>query len=129
MIDSIADMLTRIRNSQMVHKPVVMIPHSKVKRSIADILVKEGFVSSVEDVEEKGRKKLKITLKYVENQPVIQELKRISSPGRRIYVGAKRLPHVYDNLGLAIISTSQGLMTNKEARKKKVGGEVICEIF
>lgn len=129
MMDPIADMLTRIRNAQLVHKTAVMIPHSNLKRGIADILKNEGYVQGVEEVESEGVKQLKISLKYVANKPVIKELRRISSPGRRMYVGAGNLPYVYGSLGIAIISTSQGLMTNKEARSKKVGGEVLCEIF
>lgn len=130
MTDPIADMLTRIRNSQKVGKPEVFVPYSKLKHQIAEILKKEGFIAGVDKDEAiSARPELKLTLKYAANKPVIRKLKRVSKPGRRVYVGSKNLPYVYDDLGVAIISTSQGLMTNKEARTKKVGGEIICEIF
>jgi small subunit ribosomal protein S8 len=129
MTDPIADMLTRIRNAQMVRKESVSLPYSKMKEHIAKILKDEGYVSEMKKTEETGRKEIRITLKYVAKQPAIRELKRVSTPGRRVYAGKGKLPFVYDNLGIAIISTSKGVMTNREARKQKVGGEVLCEIF
>lgn len=130
MTDPISDMLTRIRNAQMVRKPDVVMPYSKTKHRLAEILESEGYISKVSrDESTPGQPALKCTLKYTENKPVIRSIKRISKPGRRIYVGAKKLPWVFDDLGIAVISTSQGLMTNKQARAKKVGGEIICEIF
>ena len=137
MSDPIADMLTRIRNAAAVQKPEVVLPMSKIKYEIAKILKKEGLVLDVEVIKSKSNKnksfvfdELKIILKYKKSgRPSIAKLKRISKPGLRIYANKDNLPKVLNNLGIAIISTSQGLMTNKEAKKKKLGGEVICEIY
>lgn len=129
MTDPIADMLTRMRNAQMLRKPEVALPYSKMKHRIADILSQEGYVRTVEKFDVDGRPLLRIELKYVAKQPAIQHVKRVSSPGHRVYLSSKKLPYVFNNLGIAIISTSKGLMTNKQARTEKVGGEVICEIF
>jgi len=129
MTDPIADMLTRIRNAQMVRKETCSLPYSKMKQGIADILKKEGYIRKATVDESAGRKEILLELKYVSRKPAIRVLKRISTPGRRVYASASNLPHVYDNLGVAILSTSKGLMTNREARKQKVGGEVLCEIF
>lgn len=129
MTDPIADMLTRIRNAQAVRKDSVIIPFSKMKMNLADILVKEGFVTNVEKISENNKPLLKIKLKYFNKQLVLQNLKRISKPGRRVYVKTTEMPHVLNNLGVAIISTSSGLMTNKEAHAKKLGGELICELY
>jgi len=130
MIDPIADMLNRIRNAQAVSHQTVILPFSKMKYEIAKILQKQGFVG---EVEKKGRhtnKVIKITLKYSEEkEPLISGLKRISKPGQRIYAAAKEIRSVRGGYGIAIISTSKGLMTDKEARKKKLGGEVICEVW
>ncbi len=129
MTDPIADMLTRIRNAQAVSKPEVSVPFSKIKYQILKILEKENFV---EKIEKKGRgikKKIRIVLKYDHKLPVISGLKRISKPGQRIYLPAKKIKSVRGGFGIAIVSTSQGLMTDKEARKKKLGGEIICEIW
>ena len=130
MTDPIADMLTRIRNAQNVGKPEVFVPYSHLKHEIAEILVKEGYIEGAEkDSSLSAHPELKLTLKYAGNEPVIRHIRRVSKPGLRVYVGAGKLPFVYDDRGIAIVSTSQGLMTNKEARSKKVGGEIICEIF
>ena len=137
MSDPIADMLTRIRNAAAVQKPEVVLPMSKIKYEIAKILKKEGLVLDAEVIKSKSNKnksfvfdELKIILKYKKSgRPSIAKLKRISKPGLRIYANKDNLPKVLNNLGIAIISTSQGLMTNKEARKKRLGGEVICEIY
>lgn len=129
MTDPIADMLTRIRNAQMVQKPDVVLPYSKLKNQLAEILRAEGYIASVKTVDEENRQYLQLELKYDRKQPMIRDIRRISSPGRRVYVPAKRLPYVFDNMGIAIISTSKGLMTNKQARAQKIGGEVICEVF
>lgn len=137
MIDPIADMLTRIRNASAIGKAEVVLPMSKIKHGIAKILEETHWVGKVEvmDKDTTGRsksvfKEMKIVLKYKDNgQPAISYIKRISKPSHRIYVGKDELPRVLNNMGLAIISTPQGLMTNKEAGKKKVGGEVICEIY
>ena len=133
MTDPIADMLTRIRNAQAVHKPEVVLPFSRVKNEIAEILKREGYIKSVEKLETyDGRDfpHLQLTLKYLgPREPAITNVKRISTPGRRVYVQKERLPKVLNNLGIAIISTSHGLMTNKQAKKAGLGGEVICEIY
>lgn len=131
MTDPIADMLTQIRNAQLVQKVQVRLPYSKMKYQLATILARQGYISSAEKVQDQnsGRDELQLVLKYVAKKPAIQFIRRISKPGRRVYVGSNKIPYVYDNLGIAIISTSRGLMTNSEARQKKIGGEVICEIF
>ena len=128
MIDPISDMLTRIRNANLVKKTEVIIPFSKIKFEVAKILEKEGFVKKVEEIE-KNHKQIKIELKYKDKKPVIQDLKRISKPGRRIYNGYKKLPKILPSLGIMIVSTPLGLMTHEEAKEKKIGGEVICEIY
>jgi small subunit ribosomal protein S8 len=129
MTDPIADMLTRIRNAQMVQKTDIVLPYSKLKNQLAEILRSEGYIAAVKTTTEENRQWLHLELKYVGKQSQIREIKRISSPGQRVYVPAKRLPYVFDNMGIAIISTSKGLMTNKQARAQKIGGEVICEVF
>ena len=137
MIDPIADMLTRIRNASAIHKDEVVLPMSKIKYSIAKILEETHWVGKVEVVDKNtsGKsksvfKELKIVLKYKDNgQSAISYLQRVSKPSHRVYVGKDDLPRVLNNMGMAIISTPQGLMTNKEAGKKKIGGEVICEIY
>lgn len=129
--DPIADMLTRIRNANIRKHDTVDIPVSKMKLSIADILVDEGYVEKYELVGEGVRRTIHMTLKYGadKNEKVISGLKRISKPGLRIYANAENLPKVLGGLGTAIISTSQGVMTDKEARKRKIGGEVLAYIW
>lgn len=136
MTDPIADMLTRIRNAQAVNKKTVVLPMSKIKFNIAKILEQGGWIEKAEIIKVpvkknggQGFNEIKIDLKYRNSQPAISSLKKISTPGRRIYAGKNELPRVLNNLGMAIISTPKGLMTNKEARKQGVGGEVICEIY
>lgn len=130
--DPIADMLTRIRNASAVKKAEVVLPYSKLKDGIAKILKSEGFVESVEVIPaEKGIsfQQLKLKLKYHRTGfPMIQHIKRVSKPGQRIYAPKDELPIVLNNLGVAIISTSKGLMTNKQAKKQGLGGEVLCEV-
>ncbi len=121
-------MLTRIRNGGRALKPVVEVPHSKIKESVAKLLKSEGYVTDVA-VEGAAIKKLKISLKYNGKKNVIEGLKRISSPGLRKYVGSTEIPRVRGGLGVAIISTSEGLMTDTQARKKNVGGELLCYIW
>ena len=129
MTDPIADMLTRIRNAQLSKKSDVVIPYSKLKLNLANIFVKEGYISMAEKIDESDKPVIKVNLKFVNNEGIIKEIKRISKPGRRVYANHKNLPYVVSNLGIAIISTSKGLMTNKEAREKKLGGEVMCELY
>jgi len=128
MTDPISDMLARIRNAVLVNKADVIVPYSQLKAGVADILAREGYLEAVEEVSSPWRQ-LKLKLKYESGQPAIHNLKRVSTPGRRHYVKHGELPRVLSGLGLAIISTSQGLMTNREARTKRLGGEVICEIY
>ncbi len=129
MTDPIADMLTRIRNAQAVKKAEVILPYSKLKYNLAQILVKENYLKNCEKVDAQGKQSLSLELSYDAQGPVIKSLTRISKPGRRVYANHKELPYVLNNLGIAVVSTSKGLMTNKEARQKKMGGEVICEIY
>jgi small subunit ribosomal protein S8 len=132
MTDPIADMLARIRNAAMARHEVARIPASKIKKSIARLLEQEGYVSSVSEEEwgPQKRKTLTVTLKYSDSRNVaFAGLRRVSKPGRRVYVGHDKIPRVLNGLGVSIISTSQGLMTDKEARTKKVGGELICEVW
>ncbi len=128
--DPIADMLTRIRNAQAVKKDEVLIPFSNLKFEIAKILKHENYIEDLEKIEEAKFPQIKIILKYDDNsQPAIKNIQKVSRPGQRVYVNKNKLPKVLNNLGIAIISTSQGLMTNKEARRKSVGGEILCEIW
>lgn len=129
MTDPIADMLTRIRNAQKARKTVVHIPHSKMKKAVADILLREGYVKSADIEEMKPASILVLGLKYEGKEPIIQSIVRESKPGHRKYRKAEELPRVLNDYGIAIISTSQGLMTNKDARQKGIGGEIICSIY
>ncbi len=130
MTDPIADMLTRIKNAMRVRKNSVTVSASKQKLDILRILKEEGYIEDYHYIDEKPQGKIEIFLKYDENKrPVILGLREISKPGRRIYLGYQKLSKVMNGLGIAIISTSQGLMTDMEARKRKIGGEVICEIW
>ncbi|MDR2201440.1 MAG: 30S ribosomal protein S8 [Clostridiales bacterium] len=128
--DPIADLLTRIRNALTARHETVLVPLSKIKKAIADILVEEGYVRSAETVEDSGRADILITLKYgAKNARVITNLKRISKPGLRVYCGCEDLPKVLGGLGTAIISTSKGVMTDKNARKNGIGGEVLAYVW
>lgn len=129
MTDPIADMLTRIRNASMVRKHEVVIPHSKVKEQILTVLHREGYITSFSVEGDKHMKQLVVQLKYVRNRPAMSNLKRISKSGRRVYTGKDEMPRVLNGLGIAIISTSKGIMTSHEAVKSGVGGEVLCEIY
>ncbi len=128
MTDPISDMLARIRNATMARKADVVVPHSGVKAKLAEILVREGYLASIEEVAAPHRS-LKLKLIYRNGQPAIRSLKRISTPGRRSYVKHIEISQVLSGFGLAIVSTSRGLMTNREAREQRVGGEVICEVY
>ena len=128
--DPIADMLTRIRNANTAKHDTVDIPASKMKISIAEILFKEGYITKYEIIEDGNFKAIRITLKYGENKsPVISGLRRVSKPGLRIYSSCEDMPKVMKGLGVAIVSTSKGVMTDKRARKEKVGGEVLAFIW
>lgn len=126
MQDPIADMLTRIRNAQRVHKEKIEMPSSKVKKALAKVLQDEGYILGFEVDQTDKKPTLKIALKYYKGKPVIETIKRISKPGLRVYVGKESLPEVMDGLGIAIVSTSQGIMTSKAANAIQKGGEVMC---
>ena len=128
--DPVADMLTRIRNASAANKKTVEIPASNIKKSIAEILLNEGYITKVDFKEDDKQGIIKITLKYTpEKEKVIAGIKRISKPGLRVYAGSDEVPKVLNGLGTAIISTSKGLLTDKEARKAGVGGEVLCYVW
>ena len=128
--DPIADMLTRIRNAQVARHDSVTIPASNMKKAIAKILLDEGYVKSVENLNEGIQGSIKITLKYQDKkQPVIVGLRRISKPGLRVYATCEELPKVLGGLGIAIVSTSRGVMTDRAARKENIGGEVLCYVW
>jgi small subunit ribosomal protein S8 len=129
MTDPIADMLTRIRNSVRVERPYVDIPTSRVKRGIADVLKREGFIWDWKEIEETPVSLLRIELKYGPNgERVIQTIKRISKPGRRLYTRSGDLKPILGGLGISIVSTSKGVKSDREARRENVGGEVLCEV-
>jgi len=130
MTDPIADMLTRIRNANMVRHEKLEVPASNLKKEIAEILKREGFIRDVEYVEDNKQGIIRIFLKYgKDNERVITGLKRISKPGLRVYAKTEEVPKVLNGLGIALVSTSQGLLTDKEARAKKVGGEILAYIW
>jgi len=129
--DTISDMLTRIRNANMVKHQIVQIPCTKMSLAIAEILKEEGYIENSESYTENGRKYLLLSLKYSGKlrKPVICKIERISKPGLRVYSNSKNLPKVLDNLGIAIISTSKGVMTNLKAKELGIGGEVLCYVW
>jgi len=129
--DKISDMLTRIRNANMVKHQIVQIPFTKMSLAITEILKNEGYIENFENFEEDNKEYLIISLKYIgkDRKPVISKLKRVSKPGLRIYTNSKELPTVLDNLGIAIISTSKGVITNLKAKELGIGGEILCYIW
>ena len=129
--DTIADMLTRIRNACMVRHQTTNVPSTKMTRSIAKVLKDEGFIGEFEEVGEGIKKQLVVSLKYKgkNRQPIITSMRRVSKPGLRVYSNCKELPRVLGGIGIAIISTSQGIMTDREARRQKLGGEVLCYVW
>ena len=130
MTDPIADMLTRIRNALRANKETVEVPASNMKKAIADILLSEGYISGVELQEDGYNGKLLITLKYIgKKKPVINSLKRVSRPGLRVYSDVETMPKVMDGLGIAILSTNKGILTDRQAKSQNVGGEVLCYIW
>ncbi len=130
MTDPIADMLTRIRNANIVYRDVVDIPSSRMKRALAEILKEEGYIRDYEWMEDGKQGVLRLSLKYGNNRErVISGLKRISRPGLRVYAGHDQLPRVLGGLGMAVLSTSRGIMTEKRARQEHVGGEVLCYVW
>ncbi len=130
LVDPIGDMFTRIRNGQMRNLNSVLIPASKFRSKILEILKAEGYINSFFlESSENNKKVIKVNLKYFEGTPVIKEIKRISKPGRRVYSRATSIPKIQNGLGMAIISTSQGVMSDIQARKNNIGGEIICKVF
>ena len=128
MNDPISDMLARIRNAKGALLPTVDVPHSKMKESIAGILKREGYIAEF-SVEGQGRRNIKLRLKYQGKKNVIEGLRRVSTPGLRRYVGATKIPRVRGGLGVAVLSTSEGIMTGNQARKKNLGGELLCYVW
>jgi len=131
--DPIADMLTRIRNASAVFKPEIVAPFSKQKEAIAKLLVKEGYIknlkSQISNLKAKKIKNLVLELKYQGKKPAIRGIERVSRPGLRVYLSYKRLPRTLSGFGITVVSTSKGLMVDKQAKKKKLGGEVICKVW
>ena len=128
MSDPIADMLTRIRNAQMVEKAVVQVPSSKVKVAIAQVLKDEGYIDGFSIKTDDGKPQLEIALKYYAGKPVIERIERVSRPGLRVYKGHGSIPQVMNGLGVAIVTTPQGVMTDRKARATGIGGEVLCYV-
>jgi small subunit ribosomal protein S8 len=130
VIDPIADMLTRIRNGLMLRKTFVLVPSSRIKKAIAQILLDEGFIQGYEVTDERPQPNIRVWLKYDnKRRPILTNLKRVSKPGRRVYKGKRDLPWVLSGMGVAIISTPSGLMTDREARRQGVGGEILCYVW
>ncbi|MEP0324512.1 30S ribosomal protein S8 [Bauldia litoralis] len=127
--DPIGDMLTRIRNAQMRKKSSVSTPASKLRESVLEVLQSEGYIRGYEAVEEDGRSELRIELKYYDGVPVIREIQRVSRPGRRVYSSVRTIPRVASGLGVSILSTPKGVLSDSDARDQNVGGEVLCRVF
>ena len=128
MSDPIADLLTRIRNAQMVAKPTVLVPSSKVKVAISQVLKDEGYIDDLKVTSTDGKSVLEIALKYYAGRPVIERIERVSRPGLRVYRGSDAIPQVQNGMGVAIVTTPQGVMTDRKARATGVGGEVLCYV-
>ena len=130
MTDPLGDMLTRIRNGQQARKDSVLTPASKLRARVLDVLQREGYIRGYSDQDSIGAQaNLRIDLKYFEGQPAIQHVARVSKPGRRVYSGAQELPRVRNGLGIVIVSTPKGVLSDAEAREQNVGGEVLCQVF
>ena len=130
MTDPLGDMLTRIRNGQRIGKPSVVSPASKLRKNVLDALAREGYIRGWEEYEiRKGISELKIELKYYDGEPVIKNLQRVSKPGRRVYSSVRDLPTIANGLGLSILSTPKGVMSDSKARAENVGGEILCSVF
>lgn len=130
LTDPISNMLAAIKNGQLAFKPSVKVPTSKHKKAILQVLAEEGYINSVTDgTDEKGHPVLEIELKYFEGEPVIKQMKRLSTPGRRVYSNIAKMPKVHNGLGIIVVSTSQGVMSDFDARQKKLGGELLCSVF
>ncbi|HEY8191887.1 MAG TPA: 30S ribosomal protein S8 [Alphaproteobacteria bacterium] len=129
MSDPISDMLARIRNGQKAGMPAITMPASGHKAAVLEVLVREGFIRGYKEAGKGAEREITVELKYDQGQPMIKEIKRISTPGRRIYRKQQELPRFYNGLGIAIVSTSRGVMSDHEARAQNVGGEVLCQVF
>ena len=129
MTDPLGDMLTRIRNGQQARKDSILTPASKLRAHVLDVLQREGYIRGYSEEELAGQKGLRIELKYFEGQPAIQHLARVSKPGRRVYSGSSELPRIRNGLGMTIVSTPRGVLSDAEARDQNVGGEVLAEVF
>ena len=129
MTDPLGDMLTRIRNAQLRKKSKVTSPSSSLRQRVLDVLQSEGYIRGYSEVEQDGHAELEIELKYYDGEPVIKEIERVSKPGRRVYDSVKNLPRVMNGLGVSILSTPKGVMSDAEARDQNVGGEVLCKVF
>ena len=129
MNDPLGDMLTRIRNAQMRKRPTVSTPASTLRGRVLDVLQSEGYIRGYSEVAMNGKAEYQIELKYSEGEPVIREIERVSKPGRRVYSSVKSIPRVADGLGVSILSTPKGVMSDHEARTQNVGGEVLCRVF
>jgi small subunit ribosomal protein S8 len=129
MNDPLGDMLTRIRNAQMRKRPSVATPASSLRARVLDVLQAEGYIRGYSESETNGKAEFQIELKYFDGQPVIREIQRISKPGRRVYSSVRNIPRVADGLGVSILSTPKGVMSDHEARSQNVGGEVLCRVF
>jgi small subunit ribosomal protein S8 len=129
MTDPLGDMLTRIRNAQMRKKSKVTSPASRLRERVLDVLQSEGYIRGYAQLEHDGRTELEIELKYYDGEPVIREIERVSRPGRRVYASVKNIPRVSNGLGVSILSTPKGVMSDAEARDHNVGGEVLCRVF
>jgi len=130
MTDPIADMLTRIRNGLMIERPHVDIPHSKIKVGIADVLQREGYIWDYEVLETEPARTLRVNLKYSPTgERVIQKIERVSKPGRRVYSNASDIPEILNGMGICVLTTSKGVLSSREARDQRVGGEIVCQVW
>ena len=127
--DPLGDMLTRIRNAQERKRPLVSTPASKLRQRVLDVLAEEGYIRGYAHVEHKGKSEFQIELKYYNGQPAIREISRVSTPGRRVYTPVRDLPTIRNGLGVSILSTPKGVMSDNRAREENVGGEVLCSVF
>jgi small subunit ribosomal protein S8 len=129
LTDPLGDMLTRIRNAQLRKRPKVSTPASSLRQRVLDVLKSEGYIRGYSAIELEGRSEFEIELKYYDGEPVIREIQRISRPGRRVYASVQNLPRVANGLGVSILSTPKGVMSDSDAREQNVGGEVLCQVF
>jgi small subunit ribosomal protein S8 len=129
MTDPISDMLTRIRNAHMRNKNKVTVPPSKLRERVLEVLHKEGYIRGFAVIEKDGKSEIEVELKYFDGLPAIKEIDRVSKPGRRVYASVETLPSVFNGLGISILSTPKGVMSDSEARAQNVGGEVLCTVF